>query len=209
MKNTANLFLVALLSGIMTLGSYKLFLEGDKTTSENIIATAPTFTTKNVGLSSEAVDFTEAAESTLNQVVHVKNVSYRTVSNPIMEFMYGQRGGQQQQQIGTGSGVIISEDGYIVTNNHVINGAQDLEVTLNNKKTYKAKLIGTDSKMDIALLKVEADEKLPYERMCVGCRESIQPQLNGYGGNCFGESQKFRHQRHSVVHSNRCSSESG
>jgi len=162
MKNTANLFLVASLSGIMTLGLYKLFLEGDKTTSENIIATAPTFTTKNVGLSSEAVDFTEAAESTLNQVVHVKNVSYRTVSNPIMEFMYGQRGGQQQQQIGTGSGVIISEDGYIVTNNHVINGAQDLEVTLNNKKTYKAKLIGTDSKMDIALLKVEADEKLPY-----------------------------------------------
>lgn len=162
MKNTANLFLVALLSGIITLGSYKLFLEGDKTTAENIIATAPTFTTKNVGLSSEAVDFTEAAESTLNQVVHVKNVSYRTVSNPIMEFMYGQRGGQQQQQIGTGSGVIISEDGYIVTNNHVINGAQDLEVTLNNKKTYKAKLIGTDSKMDIALLKVEADEKLPY-----------------------------------------------
>lgn len=162
MKNTANLFLVALLSGIITLGSYKLFLEGDETTAENIIATAPTFTTKNVGLSSEAVDFTEAAESTLNQVVHVKNVSYRTVSNPIMEFMYGQRGGQQQQQIGTGSGVIISEDGYIVTNNHVINGAQDLEVTLNNKKTYKAKLIGTDSKMDIALLKVEADEKLPY-----------------------------------------------
>ncbi|MDP2158943.1 MAG: trypsin-like peptidase domain-containing protein [Flavobacterium sp.] len=162
MKNTANLFLVALLSGIITLGSYKLFLEGDKTTAESIIATAPTFTTKNVGLSSEAVDFTEAAESTLNQVVHVKNVSYRTVSNPIMEFMYGQRGGQQQQQIGTGSGVIISEDGYIVTNNHVINGAQDLEVTLNNKKTYKAKLIGTDSKMDIALLKVEADEKLPY-----------------------------------------------
>ncbi len=102
MKNTANLFLVALLSGIMTLGSYKLFLEGDKTTADNIVATAPTFTTKNVGLSSEAVDFTEAAESTLNQVVHVKNVSYRTVSNPIMEFMYGQRCGQQQQQIGTG-----------------------------------------------------------------------------------------------------------
>jgi serine protease Do len=76
-----------------------------------------------------------------------------------MEFMYGYRGGQQQQQIGTGSGVIISEDGYIVTNNHVINGAQDIEITLNNKKSFKAKLIGTDSKMDIALLKVDADEK--------------------------------------------------
>jgi len=162
MKNTANLFFVALLSGIITLGSYKLFIEDNKSSAENIITTAPSLTTKAVGLAAEAIDFTEAAESTLNQVVHVKNVSYRTVSNPIMEFMYGQRGGQQQQQIGTGSGVIISEDGYIVTNNHVINGAQDLEVTLNNKKTFKAKLIGTDSKMDIALLKVEADEKLPY-----------------------------------------------
>ncbi|WP_291118302.1 S1C family serine protease [Flavobacterium sp. UBA6135] len=162
MKNTANLFFVALLSGIITLGSYKLFIEDNKSSADNIITTAPSLPTKTVGLAAEAIDFTEAAESTLNQVVHVKNVSYRTVSNPIMEFMYGQRGGQQQQQIGTGSGVIISEDGYIVTNNHVINGAQDLEVTLNNKKTYKAKLIGTDSKMDIALLKVEADEKLPY-----------------------------------------------
>ena len=71
-------------------------------------------------------------------------------------------GSQQQEQIGTGSGVIISEDGYIVTNNHVIKDASDLEVTLNNKKVYKAKLIGTDAKMDIALLKITPDGKLPY-----------------------------------------------
>ena len=161
MKNTANLFLVSLLSGIVTLGAYKLIFE-EKTNASNIITTAPTNQTKNVGLSLQAIDFTEAAETALNQVVHVKNVSYRTISNPIMEFIYGYRGGQQQQQIGTGSGVIISEDGYIVTNNHVINEAQDIEITLNNKKTYRAKLIGTDSKMDIALLKVDADEKLPY-----------------------------------------------
>jgi len=56
--------------------------------------------------------------------------------------------------------VIISEDGYIVTNNHVIQDASELEVTLNNKETYKAKLVGTDSKMDIALLKIDADKKL-------------------------------------------------
>lgn len=161
MKNTALVFIVSLFSGIVTLGAYKFFFE-ERTTAQNIITSAPTYQTKNVGLNAEAIDFTEAAESTLNQVVHVKNVSYRTISNPIMEFIYGHRGGQQQQQIGTGSGVIISEDGYIVTNNHVINGAEELEVTLNNKKTYKAKLIGTDSKMDIALLKVEAEEKLPY-----------------------------------------------
>ena len=161
MKNTANLFLVSLFSGMVTLGAYKLFFE-EQTTASNIVTTAPSYQTKNVGLTAEAIDFTQAAETALNQVVHVKNVSYRTISNPIMEFMYGYRGGEQQQQIGTGSGVIISEDGYIVTNNHVINEAQDLEITLNNKKTYKAKLIGSDSKMDIALLKVEAEEKLPY-----------------------------------------------
>lgn len=161
MKNTANLFLVSLFSGIITLGAYKFFFE-EQTTASNIVTSAPTYQNRNVGLSAEAVDFTQAAETALHQVVHVKNVSYRTISNPIMEFMYGYQGGQQQQQIGTGSGVIISEDGYIVTNNHVINEAQDIEITLNNKKTYKAKLIGTDSKMDIALLKVDADEKLPY-----------------------------------------------
>lgn len=162
MKNATNLFLVSLLSGITTIGAYKLFIE-DSTSSKKIITTANALSAKTVGLSPETIDFTEAAETALHQVVHVKNVSYRTVSNPIMEFMYGYKGGQQQQQqIGTGSGVIISEDGYIVTNNHVINEAQDIEITLNNKKTYKAKLIGTDSKMDIALLKVDAEEKLPY-----------------------------------------------
>jgi Do/DeqQ family serine protease len=80
----------------------------------------------------------------------------------MMQWFYGTNGGQQQEQIGTGSGVIISEDGYIVTNNHVIKDATELEVTLNNNKSYKAKLIGTDSKMDIALLKINADEKLAY-----------------------------------------------
>lgn len=161
MKNVTNLFLVSLFSGVITLGAYKLFFEENSIYPKNIVATAPSLQTRNVGLAAEAIDFTEAAESALNQVVHVKNVTYRTVYNPI-DFFYGNRGGQSQPQIGTGSGVIISEDGYVVTNNHVIQGAAELEITLNNKKSYKAKLIGTDSKMDIALLKVETDEKLPY-----------------------------------------------
>src|SRR5690554_6116336 len=67
-----------------------------------------------------------------------------------------------QEQIGTGSGVIISEDGYIVTNNHVIKGATQIEITLNDNRSFPAKLIGTDSKMDIALLKIDTNEKLPY-----------------------------------------------
>ena len=123
---------------------------------------APSNFSRNVGSADGNLDFTEAADKTVHSVVHVKNVSFRTVSNPIMEFFYGFKGGQQQEQVGTGSGVIISEDGYIVTNNHVVKDASEIEITLNNKKSYKAKLIGTDSKMDIALLKIDADEKLPY-----------------------------------------------
>lgn len=161
MKRISSLFLVSLMSGAMTLGAYKLFIE-DHNKSGSIVTQAPAYYGKSVGFGAENIDFTEAADKAVHSVVHVKNTSIRTVSNPIMEFFYGSRGGQQQEQVGTGSGVIISEDGYIVTNNHVIKDANELEITLNNKKTYKAKLIGTDSKMDIALLKIDADEKLPY-----------------------------------------------
>jgi Do/DeqQ family serine protease len=161
MKRLSSLFLVSLLSGATTLGAYKLFIEKD-VNGNSIVTQAPSSFGRTVGMGAENIDFTSAAENAVHTVVHVKNVSVRTVYNPIMEYFYGSRGGQQQEQIGTGSGVIISEDGYIVTNNHVIKDASELEVTLNNNKVYKAKLIGTDSKMDIALLKIDADEKLPY-----------------------------------------------
>lgn len=162
MKRLSSLFLVSLLSGATTLGAYKLFIERDGS-GNSIITQAPINASRTVGMGAENIDFTAAAENAIHTVVHVKNVSTRTVyNNSIFDFIYGSRGGQQQEQIGTGSGVIISEDGYIVTNNHVIKDASELEVTLNNNKAYKAKLIGTDSKMDIALLKIDADEKLPY-----------------------------------------------
>ena len=162
MKKYSSLLLVALFSGATTLGGYKLLFETDFG-KKSIITSAPENYSRNVGLGAENIDFTAAAENAVHTVVHVKNVSVRTVYNPIMQFFYGSNGGgQQQEQIGTGSGVIISEDGYIVTNNHVIKDATELEVTLNNKKTYKAKLIGTDAKMDIALLKIDSEDKLPY-----------------------------------------------
>lgn len=162
MKKFAGLFFVSLLSGATTLGAYKLFMEESSSNSKLSIA-SDNFA-RPVGLSAEAIDFTTAAENTINTVVHVKNMTvYDVPNNPLMEYFYGHRGsGGQQTQVGTGSGVIISEDGYIVTNNHVIKDATELEVTLNNNKTYKAKLVGTDSKMDIALLKVDAGVKLAY-----------------------------------------------
>ena len=164
MKKFGSLFAVALLSGATTLGAYKLIFDENTTfsKSQNIVSVATPNYSKTVGLGAENIDFVDAADKAVHSVVHVKNVSYRTVSNPILEYYYGYRGGQQQEQIGTGSGVIISEDGYIVTNNHVIKDAQNLEITLNNGKSYKAKLIGTDEKMDISLIKIDADEKLPY-----------------------------------------------
>ncbi|WP_396147284.1 trypsin-like peptidase domain-containing protein [Flavobacterium sp.] len=162
MKRYSSLLLVALFSGATTLGGYKLLFETDFG-KKSIITSAPENYNRTVGLGAENIDFTAAAENAVHTVVHVKNVSVRTVYNPIMQFFYGSNGGsQQEEQIGTGSGVIISEDGYIVTNNHVIKDATELEVTLNNKKTYKAKLIGTDAKMDIALLKIDSEDKLPY-----------------------------------------------
>jgi Do/DeqQ family serine protease len=165
MKQHSQLFLVALLSGAMTLGAYKLLFDTNgyfSTSKQSLTTLANDSYAKKVGLSGDVLDFTEAADKTIHTVVHVKNVSYKTVSNPMLEYFYGYKGGQTQEQVGTGSGVIISEDGYIVTNNHVVKDASAIEITLNNKKSYKAKLVGTDSKMDIALLKIDSDEKFPY-----------------------------------------------
>lgn len=166
MKQFSTLFFVSLLSGAVTLGSYKLLFDDNGYFSKNknsVVTLAPSHSNlKTVNYAAEAIDFSEAAEKTIHTVVHVKNVSRKTVSNPILEYFYGYRGNQLQEQVGTGSGVIISEDGYIVTNNHVIKGATEIEITLNNKKSYTAKLIGTDSKMDVALLKIDSGEKLPY-----------------------------------------------
>lgn len=158
MQHVRSLFLVSLLSGAFTLAGYKFIVEKP---NQSIVTTAPNYS-KPVGLTPEGIDFTVAAEKAVHSVVHVKNVSVITYTDPWASFFYGRNNTQQYEQVGTGSGVIISEDGYIVTNNHVIKDAKELEVTLNNNKAYKAKLIGTDSKMDIALLKIDADEKLPF-----------------------------------------------
>lgn len=164
MKRTAQLFLVALMAGGITLGAHKYFFEKPlvNALSENdetpfITASLPT-SPKGAGINE--VDFTIAAEKTVNAVVHVKNM---TVSrgNPIAEFFYGSEA-SQRPQIGTGSGVIISPDGYIVTNNHVIDKARALEITLNNNRSYEAEVIGADPSSDIALLKVSVEKPLPY-----------------------------------------------
>ena len=110
------------------------------------------------------VSFVKAAEATVNSVVHVKSISVRSSSrsrDPFWNFFWGGNGYGRQQQSqpveGFGSGVIITQDGFIVTNNHVVESADRVEVTLNNKKRYTAKIVGRDASTDIALLKIEAN----------------------------------------------------
>jgi Do/DeqQ family serine protease len=167
MKKFATLLFVSVLGGILTLGTYKLFIEKEQKvviqkTQETPFAIPVNYSTTNANLVANSdIDFTIAADKTIHTVVHVKNKA--NVSSQItLEDLFFGRKGTQREQIGTGSGVIISPDGYIITNNHVIEGAQTIEITMNNNKSYDANLIGTDPKTDIALLKIEVDEDLPY-----------------------------------------------
>ncbi len=107
-------------------------------------------------------DFTYAAESSVDAVVYVKVTStsggQMQAPGSLFDFFFGfpDTSSPQRERVGSGSGVIIREDGYIVTNNHVIDGATKIEVTLNSNQTYPASLVGTDPATDVALLKIEA-----------------------------------------------------
>ena len=105
-------------------------------------------------------DFVKTAENTINTVVHVKNSLSSSEKITLEDLMFGR--GRDQMQIGTGSGVIISADGYIITNAHVIDKAEKILITTNDNKEFEAKLIGSDDQNDIALLKVETENELPY-----------------------------------------------
>ncbi len=174
MKKYLGLFLVSFLGGAFAIGIYKFYIEDTPQvvgrTSEVPTYIPATYTNPRVAnaISAENVDFTNAAEKTIHAVVHVKNVSKSRSSggSSILDFFYGAESngskGRERTEIGTGSGVIISPDGYIVTNNHVIANASKLEVILNNNKTYEAELIGKDPVTDIALIKINSDQKFPF-----------------------------------------------
>lgn len=111
----------------------------------------------------EPVDFTYAADKSVNAVVHVMTtyeVQQSQMSDPFLEYFFGERNFQQapQKRQASGSGVILSKDGYIVTNNHVVDGAAQVNVVLNDKRQFKAQIVGTDPTTDLALLKVDADD---------------------------------------------------
>ncbi|MGY5353273.1 trypsin-like peptidase domain-containing protein [Wenyingzhuangia sp. IMCC45467] len=166
MKQNIKLFVVALLGGFISLGLYHTLINSQEKPSQlqetETVNHFPVYTSNSKLVAAEnSVDFTTAAEATVNAVVHVTNTSVGVQQNPFAQFFYGQSYGREYKKVGTGSGVLISPDGYIITNNHVIDNATDLEIVLNNKKRYKAELIGTDASTDIALLKIDAED-LPY-----------------------------------------------
>lgn len=109
------------------------------------------------------IDFTYAAEQTVHAVVHVRTKSTVTpqANNPIWEYFYGDRYSRPREVKGYGSGVIISDDGFIITNNHVIEDAENIEVKLNDNRTFIAQVVGRDPNTDIALLKIKANG-LPF-----------------------------------------------
>ena len=136
-------------------------------------------------VAAENTDFTVAAESAVHGVVHImatQNASESSSRGQYIdpfEYFFGFGGGgsfqrpKAQPRVGSGSGVIISTDGYILTNNHVIDRADELEVTLNDNRKFEAKLIGTDPATDIALIKIEAKDlpTIPFgdsEKLKVG-----------------------------------------
>lgn len=164
-KNLLVVITSVLLSGITAYAIVKVADSESESMIEQQVYDSNGQVVKTVNLSlSDYPDFTYAAESSVEAVVYVK-VTQKTKQQIIdpFSFFFGTPQSQSRERVrqGSGSGVIIRSDGYIVTNNHVVSGASSIEVTLNNNKTYEATVIGTDPATDVALIKIEANG-LPF-----------------------------------------------
>ncbi len=162
MKKTVITMLVsAAVAGLTAFGVVKACTPHLISEGEAAILSADGASYRTVNLSqTEYPDFTYAAESAVDAVVYVKvtiKQQSSAIADPFFKFFFGdQMAPQAREQQASGSGVIIRSDGYIVTNNHVVDGATKVEVTLNNNKTYPATVVGTDPATDVAILKIDA-----------------------------------------------------
>ena len=177
--------IVLLSSGVAGLTTYKLLQSNEAATEtsfnemfkQNPNVKLAAFDAVNA----QPVDLTQAAENSLQAVVHIRSTQEaktRTVQQApdIFDFFFGDGRGQQRQvqtqpRVGFGSGVIISKDGYIVTNNHVIDGADEISVKLNDNREFKGRVIGTDPSTDLALVKIEGDD---FPTIPVGDSEALK-----------------------------------
>ncbi len=183
-KNLIFSSIVALFVSVTTIGLFQYFYSDSKSitiqhvdspSSKNAV-----FSLDNTG-NAISIDFNETAKAVLDGVVHIKsshlysgnniNFQYQNIPDPFKDFFGEQFFSPRKQQkrkddylkksptrVGTGSGVIISKEGYIVTNNHVVAEADDLEVTLHDNRTYKARIVGTDPSTDLALIQIKAKD---------------------------------------------------
>ena len=180
MKQTTKFFLgavavVAMSAGVAGVTSYAFMQQPEQNNVQEFADIfQPNPNTQLAALNAvnaQPVDLTMAAENSVNAVVHIKSTQESkkqtvTVRDPFYEFfgdMFGNRGGQQRQietpeKVGFGSGVIISKDGYIVTNNHVIENADIISVKLNDGREFKGRIIGADPSTDLALVKIEGED---------------------------------------------------
>lgn len=185
-KNMLGAIVIAAISSGVAIGASTYYMSQNQATTTLSSGVENTFKQpyKLAGYSAvaaENTDFTYAAEKAVHGVVHIKATqngkgsSGQQYVDPF-EYFFGFGGRSQrtpQPRVGAGSGVIISTDGYIITNNHVIDGADELEVTLNDNRKFEAKVIGADPTTDIALLKIEAEDlpTIPFgdsEKLKVG-----------------------------------------
>lgn len=174
MKKYIGFFLIALLSASLAIVIFKITdSKNEQILRSEIQSNNPYKSVQAKFSPSTAVtgpDFRVAAQMSVDAVVHIRSQFVRKGSNyddffgPLRDLLEGKRNNRSQSNspyIGYGSGVIIASDGYIVTNNHVVEGASKIEVTLNDKRLYEAELIGKDPSTDLALIKIK-EIKLPY-----------------------------------------------
>ena len=176
-SNTLAVIALSAATSLGTVWGYNKIVNSDQTyvypQSDSGKAPANYAGFKGVDGANVLVDFTPAASAAIPATVHIKTKTTRTVSNNLprrspfedlfdldMGDLFGDRM-RSLPQMASGSGAIISEDGYIVTNNHVIDGADEITVTLSNRRSFTAKLVGTDPSSDIAVLKIDA-KGLPF-----------------------------------------------
>lgn len=183
-----NLFLVtSVIATSATVAGYTAYRTTSNSITETIVSSPAqnSFITKAAFAAPEGLqrtDLTDAAEKSVHAVVHIKSTEKGKTAvirraPDIYDFFFGDGMGRQQRvqtqpRVGFGSGVILSDDGYIVTNNHVIEGADEIQVTLNDNRTFPARLVGTDANTDLALVKIETDDKLPF--LIVGDSDNLK-----------------------------------
>ena len=170
MRSNLKIIIVSLTCSIISIIFYSIFLNSISTEenendqafidySESFINTSGINSVQyssNVG----SPDLTFAAKKSINAVVHVKNTSIVNESDSwALQFFYGD---ESRKRVGTGSGVIISPDGYIITNHHVIENSSEVIVTTNDNKEYEAIIVGSDEVTDVAVLKIDSNEKFEY-----------------------------------------------